>query len=73
MTLYVNIIHQAVASPVTDIGQLSKQGIRQLNKAVKTGLLTKGKNYNYPIPKVCWFYDLYDLGYANIIPDLKNR
>jgi hypothetical protein len=67
MTNHINVVNYAIDCPVTNIGQLSKEEIRELNKAVKKGILWKGKNYEYPTPKTCWFG--YEYGYPNIIPD----
>jgi hypothetical protein len=50
---------------VVNIGQLTKDQVRELNKKVKKGLLVKGKDYSYPKPKTAWC----DECYLNFIPD----
>lgn len=42
------IVRRAMAETVTDIGQLSKAEIYQLNKYVKKGWLSKGKAGPFP-------------------------
>lgn len=39
---------------VCDIGQLTSREIRQLDKAVERGWLSKGKGGPYPIMKTMW-------------------
>lgn len=48
------IVSRAVLNPVTNIGQLSKVQIRELNKYVKKGLLDKGKGGPFPIEKTVY-------------------
>jgi hypothetical protein len=46
------IVQRAYIKSVIDIGQFTKKEIYQLNKAVKSGILSKDKDYNrFPIPK----------------------
>lgn len=48
------IIKRAMLHTVTDIGQLTAEETRELNKAVKKGWLSKGKGGTYPILKTVY-------------------
>lgn len=48
------IVRRALVETVTDIGQLSKAEIYQLNKYVKRGWLSRGKGGPYPILKTVY-------------------
>jgi len=49
-----DIVQRAYDAQVTNIGQLSKEEIYQLEKFVKSGYLMKYKTYNFPIPKTTY-------------------
>jgi len=49
-----HIVLVAMVKTVTDIGQLSKQNIRDLNKFVKKGVLIKGKGGPFPKEKTVY-------------------
>jgi hypothetical protein len=49
-----NIVKRAMVNTVTDIGQLSKEEIKILNKYVKLGYLSKGKGGWFPVIKTVW-------------------
>ena len=42
------IVKRAILNPVTDIGQLSKEQKRNLEKYVKMGVLIKGRGGTFP-------------------------
>jgi hypothetical protein len=48
------VVKIAMVSTVTDIGQLSKQQVRDLNKFVALGVLIKGKGGPYPKEKTVY-------------------
>jgi hypothetical protein len=48
------LIQRAIAKSITDIGQLSKEEKRLLNKYVRNGTLVKGKGGPFPIPKMVY-------------------
>jgi hypothetical protein len=48
------IIKRALVETVTDIGQLSKEELRDLNNAVKRGWLSKGKAGPFPMLKTVY-------------------
>jgi hypothetical protein len=48
------IIKRALVETVTDIGQLSKAELYQLNKYVKRGWLSKGKGGPFPMLKTVY-------------------
>lgn len=48
------IVKRAMIETVTDLGQLSKPEIYQLNKYVKRGWLSKGKGGPFPILKTVY-------------------
>src|SRR6478735_11507057 len=48
------IVKRALVETVTDIGQLSKSDLYQLNKYVKRGWLSRGKGGPYPILKTVY-------------------
>jgi hypothetical protein len=48
------IVKRAIVDTVTDIGQLSKDEIKKLNKYVKLGYLSKGKGGWFPAIKTVW-------------------
>lgn len=48
------IVKRAMLSPITNIGQLSKDDVRVLNLYVKRGVLCKGMGGGYAIPKTMW-------------------
>ena len=47
--------------PLTDIGQLSKAEKKELEKAVKKGLLKKGKGGPYPSLKTVYCVPVYNI------------
>lgn len=49
---------------VVNIGQLTKEQVKELDKQVKQGVLFKGKDVSYPKPKTAWC----DAYYPNFIP-----
>lgn len=48
------IIERAMLHTITDIGQLTSEETRELNKAVKKGWLSKGKGGPFPILKTVY-------------------
>ena len=48
------IVERAILDTVVNIGQLSAAEIRQLDRAVERGWLSKGKGGPYPILKTVW-------------------
>jgi hypothetical protein len=48
------IVERALDQNVTDIGQLTREEQRELSKAVKNGLLSKGKGGPYPLLKTVY-------------------
>lgn len=48
------IVLIAMVKPVTDIGQLSKQNVSDLNKFIKSGVLAKGKGGAFPKEKTVY-------------------
>jgi hypothetical protein len=55
-----DIIKRALMHTVTDIGQLSALDVRILNRAVKQGLLSKGKGGGFPRLKTVYAHPGYD-------------
>jgi hypothetical protein len=49
-----NIVARAMRESVTDIGQLSEQERRELNRAVQRGVLAKAKGGPFPILKTVY-------------------
>lgn len=54
------IVRRAMVETVTDIGQLSKTEIYQLNKYVKRGWLSRGKGGPFPILKTVYAHRDFD-------------
>jgi len=54
------IAKTAMVYTVTDIGQLSKEDRRTLDKYVKLGYLSKGKGGPFPILKTVWAHPNFD-------------
>lgn len=54
------IVRRAMVHTVTDIGQLSKAEIYQLNKYVKKGWLSRGKGGPFPILKTVYAHPGFD-------------
>lgn len=54
---------------VVDIGQVTKKQRKELDKKVAQGVLIKGKDFNYPIPKTAWT----DEFYLNFVPTEKKH
>jgi len=48
------VVKVAMVSTVTDLGQLSKQQLRDLNKFVAAGVLIKGKGGPFPKEKTVY-------------------
>lgn len=55
-----NIVKRAMTDTITDIGQLSNDEIKILNKYVKLGYLSKGKGGCFPAIKTVWGYHGFD-------------
>ena len=55
-----NIVKRAMVSTVVDIGQLSKDEIKTLNKYVRLGYLSKGKGGCFPAIKTVWGFPGFD-------------
>jgi len=55
------IVRQAILKPITDIGQLTEQDRRELNKAVKAGLLIKGQGGPFPALKTVYAAPGFDI------------
>lgn len=58
------IVRRAMVETVTDIGQLSKAEIYQLNKYVKKGWLSRGKGGPFPMLKTVYAHIDYDFDAA---------
>jgi len=54
------IVQRAMVGSVTDIGQLTTEDIKILNKYVKLGYLSKGKGGCFPIIKTIWACPTFD-------------
>lgn len=54
------IVIRALTETVTNIGQLSPQEIRELNRATRLGYLAKGKGGPFPLIKAVWARPDYD-------------
>lgn len=54
------IVKRALVETVTDIGQLSKSELYQLNKHVKRGWLSKGKGGPFPLLKTVYAHPGFD-------------
>lgn len=75
------IVRRALVETVTDIGQLSKSDIYQLNKYVKRGWLSRGKGGPYPILKTVYAHPGFDFAasrkrwvdYMMTLADLDQR
>jgi hypothetical protein len=48
------IVERALEHTVTDIGRLTPEEQRELSKAVKAGVLSKGKGGPYPVVKTVY-------------------
>lgn len=55
------IVQRAYMEGVTNIGQLSKQELKDLNKAVKDGVLQILTDFRYPSPKKRYVINFDDL------------
>lgn len=55
-----DIVKRALVYTVTNIGQLSKDELRTLDRAVRRGWLSKGKGGPCPIPKTVWAHPGFD-------------
>lgn len=56
------IVRRAMVETVTDIGQLSKSELYQLNKYVKRGWLSRGKGGPFPKLKTVYAVPTFDFG-----------
>jgi len=54
------IVKRALIETVTDIGQLSKSDLYQLNKYVRKGWLSRGKGGPFPILKTVYAHHGFD-------------
>jgi hypothetical protein len=54
------IVRRALVETVTDVGQLSKSDLYQLNKYVKRGWLSRGKGGPFPILKTVYAHPGFD-------------
>jgi hypothetical protein len=54
------IVRRALVETVTDIGQLSKSDLYQLNKYVRRGWLSRGRGGPYPVLKTVYAHPGYD-------------
>jgi hypothetical protein len=52
--ILTEIVKRAMVDHVTNIGQLSKQEVRELDAAVRKGYLSKGKGGAFPAIKTLW-------------------
>lgn len=48
------VVDHALQRGVTNVGQLNKQQVSALRRAVKKGKLFETKNYQYPTPRTMW-------------------
>jgi len=53
-TILTPIVLRALASPVTDIGQLTRAEKLELERAVRSGILAKGQGGAFPILKTVY-------------------
>lgn len=58
------IVKRALVSTVTDIGQLTPAGKRELERAVKRGWLSKGRGGGFPALKTVYALPGYDFAEA---------
>ena len=58
------VVQRAITYTITDIGQLSKMEKRCLEKAVKIGVLSKGKGGPFHIPKTVYAVKGFDFAAA---------
>jgi hypothetical protein len=61
------IVQRAYNEGITNIGQLSKSELYQLNKYVKSGYLAKVKDFSFPIAK-----KRYVMNFADFITQLSD-
>lgn len=54
------IVLRALTRTATDIGQLTHQDRLELKRAVRSGVLSKGKGGSYPILKTVWAHPGFD-------------
>ena len=54
------IVQRAMVDTVTDIGQLTTEEIKVLNRYVKLGYLSKGKGGHFPAIKTVWACPTFD-------------
>ena len=54
------IVQRAMVDTVTDIGQLTTEDIKVLNKYVKLRYLSKGKGGHFPAIKTVWACPTFD-------------
>jgi len=54
MTDIPAIVTRAMVNTITDIGQLTSEDVKTLDKYVKLGYLSKGKGGRFPIVKTVW-------------------
>lgn len=59
--MITEIVKRAMFQTVTNIGQLSDKEVRELNRAVKAGLLQKGKGGPFPILKTVYAVPSFDI------------
>lgn len=55
-----NIVKRALVETITDIGQLSRSQLNELEYAVKYGVLSKGKGGPFPILKTVYAFSGFD-------------
>jgi hypothetical protein len=58
--MLTEIVQRALTEAVTNIGQLSASEQRELNAAVRHGILSRGKGGPYPILKTVWAHPGFD-------------
>jgi len=58
------IVKRAMTQTVTDIGQLTAEEVRTLNRHVKKGYLSKGKGGGFPAIKTVWAVPGYNFAQA---------
>lgn len=61
------IVERAYREGVTNIGQLSRKEVSQLNNAVKSGYLMKTLDYWWPIPKT-----RYTMNWDGMVENFRN-
>ena len=58
------IVQRAILDTVTNLGQLSEDDVKTLDKYTRRGWLSKGRGGPFPKPKTVWAHPGYDFATA---------